>query len=53
MTVELHCSFCGAVQWFSREQVDAIRIVPPCPRCGEQTWLHLDGRPAQWPGSLA
>ncbi len=32
------CAFCGAEVAFTPEECRFLRIVPPCPRCGEQDW---------------
>jgi hypothetical protein len=32
------CDFCGAQLEFSSLQCRQLRIVPPCPRCGEHRW---------------
>lgn len=34
------CGFCGAVLMFSSTQCRTLRIVPECPRCGEQQWRN-------------
>ncbi|QHB37260.1 hypothetical protein SEA_GUDMIT_31 [Gordonia phage Gudmit] len=48
---KIHCSFCGAQVMFDRLQVYSLLVVPPCPRCKEQTWLHIDGQPVVWPAA--
>lgn len=32
------CAFCGAKLLFAQVECQQLRIVPPCPRCGEQQW---------------
>lgn len=32
------CGFCGAAQLFSQGQCQQLRMIPPCPRCGEKRW---------------
>ncbi len=32
------CGFCGAQLAFSAAECRQLRIVPPCPRCGETQW---------------
>lgn len=49
---KIHCSFCGAQLLFSRQQIDYLLIIPPCPRCDERTWLHsVDGQAVTWPAA--
>lgn len=48
---KLSCSFCGAVYYCSAQEMEYIRIIPPCTRCRERTWLHVDGLPASWPSA--
>lgn len=32
------CGFCGAQLMFSAIECQALRFVPPCPRCDEKQW---------------
>lgn len=48
----MYCSFCGAELARLTEEIEYVRIVPPCPRCKEQTWLHsATGTAVVWPGA--
>jgi hypothetical protein len=38
------CGFCGAQQEFTAIQCQSLRIIPPCPRCGNTDWRdEIDG----------
>ena len=32
------CGFCGAQLLWDKVMCRALRIIPPCPRCGEKDW---------------
>jgi hypothetical protein len=36
------CGSCGLQQWFTGEQFESFRGLPPCLACGENNWQDED-----------